>query len=213
MKPVTSLKYYIYLSPYKIEMLSQQIQEWLARVDKEIEIDLKILKMSLASKNNETLYAKLALILRYLEENDLVGDILNPKEYFKGELYMEWSQIYPGVVFWGGKFNGIVIGLGGSLKNVLGNETRNLEAGISHTPELVRLLSKEVEAIVSPKIVQLNETEVERRILASTHSWADELAVRSYQKCEFVAKKLKEGHYHNEPVLLGTPLYVAITEE
>lgn len=201
-------------------MLFHQIpKELQASIQKTLEIDLKFVKMSLAEKQiDETLYSKLSLVVDYLEKNVGIGDISAPKEYFKGSLYMEWAQIHPSVVFWGGQLNDTAIGLGGSMNNILGHETKDIEKGISHTPWLVSLLSQEVESIIKPSIVQENEfikdseSEFERRVLASTYSWADNLSIRSYQKCEFVAKKLRFANYQNHRVLLGTPLYIAITE-
>jgi len=214
------IKYYVYISPSKIDMLFHQIpKELQSSIQKGLEIDLKLIKMSFSEKQiDETLYSKLSIVIKYLEKNGGIGDVFTPKEYFKGLLFMEWAQIHASVVFWGGKVNDIAIGLGGSMNNVLGHETKDVEKGISHTPWLVSLLSQEVESIIKPSIVQENEfikdgeSEFERRVLASTYSWADDLSIRSYQKCEFVAKKLRFANYQNHRVLLGTPLYVAITE-
>jgi hypothetical protein len=66
-------------------------------------------------------------------------------EYFKGNLDMGWSQIYPGVLFFGGNSNDVTIGLGGSMNNLLGYrwDSTDVPTGISHTPWLVSLLSKE----------------------------------------------------------------------
>lgn len=214
------IKYFIYVSQPKIDMLFHQIpKELQSNIQKGMEIGFKFVKMSFKERQfDETLFSKLSLVIEYLERVMSIGDIFSPKEYFRGTLYMEWAQIHPSVIFWGGKINNIAIGLGGSMINLIGYETKGVEKGISHTPWLVALLSQEVESIVMPDVVRKNEFikdgehEFERRILASAYNWADDLSIRSYQKCEFVAKRIRFANYQNHRVLLGTPLYVGITE-
>jgi len=216
----TALKYYVYISKSKVDMLFHQIPKNIqSKLEKELAIDLKLIKMTFAEKTEEeNLYSKLNFVTSYLEEFVGIGDVFNPKEYFKGNLYLEWAEIHEGVVYWGGKINDTAIGLGGSKSNTIGFESEGITHGISHTPWLVSLLSKEIETITQPNRVisygiQEGEDEFESRIMSSTHYWAEKLSLRSHKKFEFIAKKLRYGDYYGYHVLFGTPIYMAITEK
>jgi hypothetical protein len=223
MKPQTNIKYYVYLSSTKIDMLFQQIpKDMRSKIEKELEIDLKLIKMSFAEKQlDDNLYSRLSIVTDYLEKYVGVGDVSSPTEYFKGSLFMHWAEIASGVIFWGAKLNNTAIGLGGSMSNVLGYTSTGVQIGHSHTPWLVALLSQEIESIIAPGFKALSQgaghpivdEEIERRIIHSTQDWAEDLYLNSYQKCEFIAKKLRFTTYHQHKVLLGTPIYVAITEK
>jgi hypothetical protein len=208
------MKYFVYVSKSKVEMLFPQIPKTtVKKVEKKIEVNLKLLNISFAEKNfDETLYSKLNAVVEYLNDSGSVGTISKPNEYFYGKIFLQWTEIYPKVVFYGGMLNDIALGLGGSMKHVLGFESAGVEKGISHTPWLVELLSNEVEKIVAPsetKAVKLNPEEIENRIAQSTQYWAQELSERAFHKFEFLAKTLKVSSYRGHKILIGTPLYVA----
>lgn len=205
------MKYYVYMSKSKIDMLYPQIpNNFFNAVDKKVEIDLKILKISFGEKDfDETMYSRLTAVIEYLNKSGKIGTITEPKEYFYGKIYLQWAEIYPNVVFYGGILNNVALGLGGSMKHVLGFDSAGVEQGISHTPWLVELLSSEIESIVAPKIPKLPDEEVERRILATTTSWANDLSKRAFERFEFVAKTLKTGTYYNQKILIGSPVFVA----
>jgi len=147
---------------------------------------------------------------------------------------MGWAQIYPGVVFFGAKFNETAIGLGGSMNNLLGFRWNiaDVTMGVSHTPWLVSLISKEVEMLIPFDPVNTlygivdgsvydtkhgGNDEYEKRIESATFSWANDIAKypSKYQvnRFEFVAKMLrytKNSPFDNNNILLGTPIYVAL---
>ncbi len=205
------LKYYVYVSKSKIDMLHPQIpKNFFKSIDKKVEINLSLFKISFGEKNfDEPAYSRLTAVIEYLNSEGKIGTIAEPKEYFYGKLNMQWAEIYPNVVFYGGILNDVALGLGGSMKHVLGFDSIGVEPGISHTPWLVELLSSEIENIVAPKIPKLNDEEVERRILATTTSWATDLSKRAFERFEFVAKTLKTATYYKNKVLIGTPIFVA----
>lgn len=205
------MKYYKYVSKSKIDMLYPQIpKSFFKAVDKKVEINLNVLKVSLGEKSiDETMYSRLTAVIEYLDSMGKIGTIAEPKEYFYGKLHLQWTEIYPNVVFYGGILNDTALGLGGSMRHVLGYESIGVEPGISHTPWLVELLSHEIENIITPQIPKLSIEETESRILSSTNYWTRELSKRAFERFEFVAKTLKTGKYGNQQILFGSPIFVA----
>lgn len=232
-----NLKYYVYLSESKINMLYSQIPPSIRnKIKADVKINLQLAEVSFSKKQfPDTLYTELQIILDYLEKQNSIGSIVEPLEYFKGQLRMGWAQIYPSVLFFGGKLNETTIGLGGSMNNLLGYkwDTSDVPQGISHTPWLVSVLNKEIEFLVpfdpvktlygtveGGSVENVPKSEYEKRILSATDSWAYDILEASpskYQinKFEFVAKVLRYSNYapsESNPtakVLLGTPLYVS----
>lgn len=98
-----SLKYYIYISDAKLDMLYPQIsQPLLKRIAGELNINLKLMGAELGTsiKDNQleqTRYSKLRIVQEYIEKRFSVGTIDKPGEsYFKGTLRMRWGPI-PGL--------------------------------------------------------------------------------------------------------------------
>ncbi len=193
-------------------MLYRQIpQNVLSKIEKELNVNLSLLSMKFTEKQfDDNVYVQLSTVVEYLQKFLGVGSIYEPKEYFGGSIFMQWAEIYPGVIFFGGKINDIAVGLGGSINHVLGYSSVGVEQGTSHTPWLVNLLATEVQSLIKPNIPKFGGAEVEHRILHSTISWADTLSRRAIQKFDFIARNLKYSTYLNHRVLLGTPIYVAI---
>lgn len=207
----SEMKYYIYVSKSKIDMIYPQIpKNFFKAVDKKVEINLNVLKVSFGEKSiDETMYSRLTAVIEYLDSMGKIGTIAEPKEYFYGKVHLQWTEIYPNVVFYGGILNDIALGLGGSMRHVLGYESIGVEPGISHTPWLVELLSHEIENLITPQNRKLSIEETERRIFSSTDYWTHALSKRAFERFEFVAKTLKTGTYVNQKILIGSPVFVA----
>lgn len=208
----TEMKYYVYVSKSKVDLLYPQIPpKFLKQVETKIEINLQVLNISFGEKSfDETMYSRLSTLIEYLESTGKVGTIADPKEYFYGKIHLQWAEIHPNIVFYGGILNNIALALGGSMKHVLGYESVGVEKGISHTPWLVEVLSHEIENIIlPPNMGGMSAEENERRILGSADSWANTLSERAFERFELVAKTLKTGTYHNHKILIGTPIFVA----
>ncbi|HYT46447.1 MAG TPA: SAVMC3_10250 family protein [Methylomirabilota bacterium] len=88
------MKYYIYISDTKVDMLYPQIPKpVLKRIASSLSIDLKLLgaELSVGIKNNqvdETRYAKVRIVSEYIEKHLDVGSIDAPSTYFKGKLFI-----------------------------------------------------------------------------------------------------------------------------
>jgi hypothetical protein len=88
------VKYYLYVSDTKLDMLYAQIpRPVLERLAVELKVDLKVLGVVLRTNplEDETRYAKLEVVTKYLEREGYVGTIDEPAEYFKGPVTMTWG--------------------------------------------------------------------------------------------------------------------------
>src|SRR5436309_3024639 len=93
------MKYYIYISDTKLDMLYPQIPKaLLKRIASELSINLKLLgaEANIVAKNdqsNETRYSKVKIVTEYIEKHLDVGSIDAPSTYFKGTLPMAWGTL------------------------------------------------------------------------------------------------------------------------
>lgn len=122
------LKYFVYVSDTKVDMLYGQIPRGLKRkIAAELKIELHFFGTSIKSRDpEETRYSKLSVVTDYLEKHADIGSVDNPASYFKGTLEMNWGNVggesaSEHVVFFVGRTEKTILGLGGSPWHVLGN--------------------------------------------------------------------------------------------
>ena len=212
-------KYYIYVSDTKVDMLFSQIpQPVRTRISTELKVDLKLLSASFTSKEKEeTRYSKLKVTIDYLQENSLIGTIRNPREYFKGNMYMNWFELIDGITYFGGHSDKTIVGLGGSTSHLIGGGHQEAAPrGSSHSPWLLSALIKELQLPIGQPVLpgHLDEEENEYRL---SHAIAERTQKNLFrnppQRFEFLARKLFSSNSllpdRSEFVVLGTPLYVA----
>jgi len=193
------LKYYVYVSESKVDMLHSQIPPSIRnKLEAEVKLNLQLAEVSFSKKQfSDNLYTKLNLVIDYLDKQNVIGSIGEPLEYFRGTLHMGWAQIYPSVLFFGGTSNETTIGLGGSMNNLLGYswDVAKVPQGISHTPWLVSVLSKEIEFLVPfdpvntrygrvehGSVENTPKDEYEKRVLSATSLWVNDILSYSDQK-------------------------------
>lgn len=231
------MKYYVYLSDSKIEMLYNQIDHSTDEVrEASIGFDVKVLKGELKSgrKLSTSKYKQLESVISELQSSDLVGNIWSGKPYISATLTMIWASFggyfrddeKPApITFWGYTDEHIALGLAGSSYHVLG-QTRPDGYAHSHSG---------TEAIASWLIRNLNDSPTEGLEEpdkseefsltggpldsddVSNCIWlAASQAKGTSHRFEFVAKVLNRSrfdpsahHYRTTNVLLATPLYVA----
>src|SRR2546430_14102855 len=106
------MKYYIYISDTKIDMLYPQIPKpILKKIASSLSIDLKLLgaEVNIGAKSNpseETRYAKVKIVSEYIEKHLDVGSVDAASTYFKGTLPMRWGELAEsGTVFFVGYTN------------------------------------------------------------------------------------------------------------
>ncbi|MER6996819.1 SAVMC3_10250 family protein [Streptomyces sp. NPDC000410] len=208
-----SFRYYLYISDAKVDMLLSQIDPaWSRKRVTEFSVGLQVAgaKRSVETTGADRV-ARLERVVRHLEDHGDLGDVDEPGQYVHGVLPMQWGTVgSDDAVYFGGRSERTVVGLGGSTGHALGTvvaaptETR-LSASL--LPVLVERLAEfapgDEAADALAMVVQANA------------------ALRGpAQRFEFVAKRMLHGpHPYPElsprggmTVLLGSPLYVAMAD-
>ena len=228
------MKYYIYVSEAKVDMMFSQIpRRTRDRIATELKFDLKLFSTTFKeSETKDTLYSKLKLVVDYLQKNFDIGTIDSPKEYFMGNLPMRWGPFptyeeKPSVVYFVGHTNSTILGLGGSLKHVIGYQGDLSFSPISasnFTPYLLSVLEGELDLTETEK--ESEDWRMAQAISYPPYEDRNEMALSVVadslkelrgpeQQLEFLARKLivDERVVLGTPiVVLGTPIYVALAD-
>lgn len=225
---VDSLKYYLYVSDTKVDMLYQQVpKRLLQKIASELNINLKLVaaEISVTSKSGlseETRYSKLKIVTKYLEEHEDIGTIdnLGYGSYFKGTLPMKWGLVEwaSELVFFGGSTAKTHVGLGGSTHHLIGNLAAShseIRLAPSTLPFLKAVLRKNPQ---SP--IQVTEDRLLGDIEWMIIEEMERIGIS--QNVEFLAVKYVFGgvqyiQYHGPEttqswVVLGSPIYVALAK-
>lgn len=205
------MKYYVYLSDTKVDMLYPQIpRNLLSNIAVDLKINLQAFELELSKNPTEqTEYSKLEIILKFIRKNFGVGTIDDPKDYFEGTLPMRWgrwgeTKEEQQVVYFGAVSGRTVLGLGGSISHIKGPHG---DSTVSISPSfdynyLLNVLQKELN--LSSEDISLGIVDAATRSMTGLE-----------QRLEFVAKRLLEGPIESAEkspthILLGSPLYVAL---
>ncbi len=203
-----------------MEMLYSQIpQSLLENIAGKLTIDLKFIKTEFSeSPKEKSLHSKLLIIESYLKEKKQVGSLEYPSSYIADTMSMKMGSYSSGLVYFGG-CGDVVLGLGGSKVNVIGNSGDGHASSHSATPYLVAALNEEIELVNAPLRGGNKNSE---SVALSGVELATSQMEGVIQKMEFFAKILlrhpsDEYEYtwagrSGKPVLLGSPLYVSIVD-
>jgi hypothetical protein len=220
-------KHFLYLSPTKIDSIFYQVDQGSLRsIAKKLTIDLKMVKAEVSSETRtETIYARLKVVLSYLERHSLVGSIDQPGQYFAGSLPMKWGP-YIGwretpeqskLVYFGGATSETILGLGGSIENVFGNVGSSVSDSHSSSPSMLRALQKDLGLRLSREVPEDIREEDEDEALTAVEVASSEMK-GPLQQVEFVAKRLLWGDakgwwgLQGSKTLLGSPIYAALDD-
>jgi hypothetical protein len=233
LKNAAEMKWLLYRSDAKLKMLFGQI----ARnegVKKTIEWKVSFGGVASRSRRVEAELTideddMLKAVIQRLEETGQVGMIYEPNLYIKGVMPMRWGMYNDSgqrdpdqgpLVYFGGldAEEGVLLGLGGSSKHVMGHEGATSTYSRSSTPALVTALCRGIETglpeLPNSKDPRAAEDEVYKAIAIAQHYLRPPT-----QNLEFLARVLMTGEtchceaYIDIPkvkVILGTPLYVAL---
>ncbi len=215
-----SLRYYLYISDTKVDMLLAQIDERARRkIATQAKIDLKVLSAGRTSEvlTGDDRVARLEAVTRWMETNADVGTVEEPGTYFQGCMMMSWGPLGPndGPVYFGGVTETAFVGLGGSRHHIIGNtDGRSQITSQSAMPFLLAALAPETDDPTSRATTAgaANEAGALQAVHLATQAMNG-----PPQLVEFVAKRLLVGpspYPQRDPqpgmsVLLGSPLYVA----
>ncbi|RMG24826.1 MAG: hypothetical protein D6732_23220 [Methanobacteriota archaeon] len=222
------MKYYVYVSDTKLDMLYEQIPPSLkSQIATEIKIDFKIISTSFSDKERQSLgtkYSKLKVLTDYIERHVGVSDVDDEAigSYFKGTLPMRWGPLmnpYSGertkIVFFGGHSTHRWVALAGSMKHVVGHVEKEPTEAASATYYILSVILNELRPELGDIYLGspvFGEDEDNKLALDGVSVALGNLR-GPVQKVEFLAKTLLQGNaYSSEPVLLGTPIYVALAE-
>lgn len=209
------IKYYLYLSKVKVDMLWEQLnRNDLEKISAELKINIWIFFGGIRSEaKDENFYAKLNVIVRYLESKELIGTIEQPKKIFAGTMPMTWKEVdfyneqskRRMVLFSGYKSNpDQVVGLIGSAAHVIGmKEIHPATLGYAQ-PAFWMKLAEELNPPTETELVN-NLYDLDQQIHYQARRRKDGPPTQNLQ---FISKTFltKEGF------LLGSPIYVAETE-
>jgi hypothetical protein len=229
MKNSADIKWYLYVSDSKLQMLFQQVAKG---SKKEIEWKAGYAGIGLSRKKESDETADrddmLKAVIEALEYNTQVGTLENPNLYIKGIMPIRWGMYndlgrrdpdHGPLVYFGGfdKDMPMLLGLGGSSKHVVGHEGATSTYSRSST-----------RALVDALLVGIEDGQFERRYPREEHE-EDEIfraiAIAQHylrpptQNMEFFAKTILTGSIYGveqyigikeTKVILATPLYVAL---
>lgn len=224
-------RYYVYASDAKIDMIAGQLSPALRQqIAKELKIDVKLLSLTLKDNpTEENRYRMLDLAERTLLEEGKVGALDSDKKWFRGTLPLHWGRyrhhekgadydpLFP-MVFFAGQTANVDLGLGGSMKHLIGEEVSMSEEALkaqklplfTSFSDGFSILSTVREAALdkaNPSSSPIGAAAVAssvRQIVGSTKALG-----LPPPEMEFLALRLLDEHRANKRVILGTPLYVA----
>lgn len=219
------MRYYSYVSDAKLDMLYDQIpSRLLSRIVAELKLDIKVVSVSIRERQTDaTRYGKLDVVESYIERNFDVGTVSNPAPWFKGQLNLR-SGIYgnepDGLLYFSGVQGDVLLALIGSAHHLIGHRIAPdaITVGYSRMPALFDVLRRsqaEASRVEDQNQLEEADTDDDQRALAEVRDFAEALrGVR--ESAEFLARRLLYGEVADagapvRAVLLGTPLYVALT--
>jgi hypothetical protein len=226
---VSDIKWYLYRSTTKLDMLYDQFVATSGPFSGNISLEIPGVKASLGTSKEEppSDEERLILVESELRKRDLVGTIMEPRDYFADEIPMRWGLFddqghrplgEAPLVFFGGieKEEQIIVGLGGSSKHVVGHEGASSTYSRSTASAIVSWM---LAGLADMTPVGWGDPEGERQQVLAGIGIALHYLRPPTQRLRFLAKTLLAGtipgHEHMTGFsaargLLGTPIYVSM---
>jgi hypothetical protein len=137
------LRYFVYISDLKVQMLLDQISEPVRRsIAAELKLDFKLVSLTLSSPAVDTTtrqrsrIEKLAVVEQHIRRYEQVGDLTARHGWLAGEADLDWKPLEDGeTVLFTGHAKELLIGLGGSVSHLIGRPTSEMQVG-SHPPTI-----------------------------------------------------------------------------
>jgi hypothetical protein len=202
------LKFYIYVSKTKVDMLYPQIPaKFLSAADAELKVNLGVVSAGLKSKSPDRpteLTGRVASLVSYIRENETVGTVDDPCTWIQGTADLHWGiveEYASDIALFGGSINSKVLALLGARESIVG-AAQTSQA--QHDPYYYTL--KFFNSVVE------GQTSLLAQMPPYTASWEEAVTIglralpKTTQRLDFMAKVLLS----EENVLVATPLYVAL---
>lgn len=206
-----SLRYYVYISDAKVDMLLPQIDPGFARKrSAEVGVRLPLLSAKRSVDAQADRVARLERVVRYVDDFCDVGTVDEPGQYVRGRLTMRWGPLAGArAVYFSGSTERTIVGLGGASGHVLGTVA----------PADQVFAPSSMPGLLDGLAATIADDEAPPDVIASVHT-ANRLVRGVEQDVEFLAKKLAYGPspypeldaHDGMTVLLATPFFVALAD-
>src|ERR1700730_5580390 len=121
------MKYYLYTSATKVEMLYPQIPpDFLKSLSAELSFNIGVVATKLkaeATEKSDNLFSKVEIVSKYIKQSERVGTVENPEEYIAGALPLRYgvrSDYRASIVFFGSRIGTLLFGMIGSPESLIG---------------------------------------------------------------------------------------------
>jgi hypothetical protein len=235
------MKYYVYVSPSKVDMLYSQIAAARPNArEATIGFDVKLLQGQIKQTRNapEDSIGKISEVISQLRAHNLIGSIEDDRPYIEATLTMRWAsyrgtfgQEVPPITFWGYStfeypFPGLVLALAGSRGNVIGAQADGSAHSHSGTEAMAKWFLENLEEpftelpleLPPPLPGRFGYDGLSDDDIANC-AWLAATQIRGPSaKYSFVAKVLHRSRWPNgfrsetDHIVLGSPIYVALAE-
>jgi len=217
-----NLKHYVYISDAKVDMALAQLPAATRRaLATRLELPAGLLVAgSPGARDLGERVARLHAAVEAVRVGARVGTVDEPADYFAGTMPMCWGPYAEyatslGLVYFGGTTERTTLGLGGSMKHVVGEVGWVDTHSHSVTHVLLGVLQKELRRELPAAGAErprhrADPTQALMAVSVATHNLNG-----PEQRLEFLAKRLLSGadpYGEHGQTLLGTPLYVALAE-
>ncbi|WP_405662270.1 DUF7019 family protein [Streptomyces sp. RK9] len=217
------LRYYVYVSTAKVDMLYEQIPpKLLRRLAVEAKVDLKVVSVAVQSPRAEpSAYDRLDLVEAYLEREFDVSWMSEPAAWFRGDLGLRIAGYGEAdkPTLMTGRDGDTVVALIGSAHHLIGHQAAPdmHRVGFSGLPSIFRLLQDTPPEWERQFNVRSWNTMPDRGSVTSDVLRVAEALTVPPMYCEFLARQLMRGTVTQEDgreltIVVGTPLYVAMSD-
>ena len=146
------LKYYLYISTTKVEMLFPQIpRNFLRGASADIKLNLGVVSATLKAAHqatDDTVLEKLASVSYYIRSRESLGTVDQPEAYLSGTMPMRYgvvSEYASQIAFFAGTASSRQVGLIGAVSSLVG-VVKSAEAGHSPYYYTLRFLNNIADA-------------------------------------------------------------------
>lgn len=218
------MKYYLYLSETKIEMLAAQIPpSALKGISAELKANIGVLSSTVKTAESpvpDNVYAKADAVAKHLKKLGKVGSIETPKNYVGGTILMRWGTLWDyasDLLFFSGVDSGMHVALIGASASAVGEPPR-IETKHSLEYYSLRFLNGMLESklALSDNVSEQNSTEQHPRDYVNymkAIGTATSQLPPEVQKIEFIARVLFLDQTASPGLLVATPLFAFISED
>lgn len=221
------MKYYLYISDTKVDMLLQQIpHDVKEKLASEFKIDLKILGATWKreSEIERGRISRLEAVCEFLNTFGNVGHADEPSQYIADTLLMKWNTYTHDlgkvdIVYFGGVTDKSIVGLAGSTHHLIGSTLQPKDviissAGMSAGPPIIFWLEGLGRTVCDSLMIYeyMRPDDTYRNLGPESNSWlmnaflVTQTMQGPKQNLEFLAKRLFQGDYYYDRKQYEAPI-------